>query len=694
MRTLPLLLTGAMLLTGTILLAGATLARAQTSPSPAFQPMDVFQLQWADHPGLSPDGKTIVYERCWFDVMKDRKRSNLWIIGSDGHGNRPLTTGASNDGGATWSPDGKRLAWVAAEDGKSQIFVRWMDSGESAAVTHLTQSPRGLSFSPDGRWIAFTMRVPAPDLTFAQMPAPPKGAEWAAPPRVINRVTYRIDGAGYLDPGYTHVFVVAADGGAPRQITEGKHNFMGTPAWTRDGRSVIVSSNFDDDWEYEPLESELFRIDVDSGATSQLTHRKGPDQAAVVSPDGRRVAWLGFDDNGKPYQGSHVYVMDLAGSSPRVLTRNFDFDADDVAWDGNRGLAFHYDDHGMTRIGWVPADGGKVETLADDLGGTAIGRPYAGGAMSISSGRIAYTRVSEYRPADVAIVERGGKPRSLTDLNANLLGHRTLGNVEEMRVKSAADGREVEAWIVTPPDFDPVRKYPLMLEIHGGPFANYGPRFAPETQLYAAHGYIVVYANPRGSTSYGSEFANLIENAYPGKDYDDLLSVVDAVISRGSVDTSNLFVTGGSGGGVLTAWIVGHNDRFRAAVVAKPVINWYSFTLTSDLYTLFAKYWFPGVPWDQQKNYMERSPITYVGNVKTPTMMITGEDDHRTPSSEAEQFYQALKLRKVDTALVRIPGASHEINTRPSNMLAQVLNTIGWFERHRAIPMNASGTEK
>jgi acylaminoacyl-peptidase len=263
-----------------------------------------------------------------------------------------------------------------------------------------------------------------------------------------------------------------------------------------------------------------------------------------------------------------------------------------------------------------------------------------------------------------------------------------------MRVKSSADGREVEAWIVTPPDFDESRKYPLMLEIHGGPFANYGPRFAPETQLYAAHGYIVVYANPRGSTSYGSEFANLIQNAYPDKDYDDLMSVVDAVIAKGSVDTSNLFVTGGSGGGVLTAWIVGHNDRFRAAVVAKPVINWYSFTLTSDLYALFAKYWFPGVPWENQKTYMERSPITYVGNVKTPTMMITGEDDHRTPSSEAEQFYQALKLRKIDTALVRIPGASHEINTRPSNMLAQVLNTIGWFERHRAIPMNGSAAEK
>jgi len=674
-----------------LLLAGAaTLAHADASEPAALQPMDVFQLQWADHPELSPDGKTIVYERGWFDVMKDRKRSNLWIIGADGGGHRPLTTGAANDGGATWSPDGKRLAWVASEDGKSQIFVRWMDSGQSAAITHLQQSPRGLRFSPDGKWIAFTMRVPAPETQIAQMPAPPKGAEWAAPAKVIDRVIYRIDGGGYVDPGYTQVFVVSADGGAARQVTQGKHNFMDAPAWTRDSRSLVVSSNFDEDWEYEPLESDLFRIDVDTGAVAQLTKRKGPDQGAVVSPDGKRVAYLGFDDSGKPYQGAHVYVLDLAGGNPRALTPDFDFDVEDIGWDGDRGLFFHYDDHGKTKIGWVGAGGGKVDTLADDLGGTAMGRPYTGGSMSSAGSRVAYTRGSEYRPADVAVIDRGGKPRTLTDLNQNLLGHKALGKVEEMRVKSSADGREVEAWIVTPPGFDqeridPSKKYPLLLEIHGGPFANYGPRFAPETQLYAAHGYIVVYSNPRGSTSYGSEFANLIQNAYPSKDYDDLMSVVDATIARGSVDTTNLYVTGGSGGGVLTAWIVGHTDRFRAAVVAKPVINWYSFALTSDFYTLFSRYWFPGAPWEQQANYMERSPITYVGNVKTPTMMITGEDDHRTPSSEAEQFYQALKLRKVDTALLRIPGASHEINTRPSNMLTQVLYTIGWMDKHRAI---------
>ncbi len=520
-----------------VLAWAAALAHAQSSEPAPLQPMDVFQMQWADAPELSPDGKSIVYERSWFDVMKDRRRSNLWIIDSDGRDNRPLTTGAANDGGATWSPDGKRLAWVASEDGKAQIFVRWMDRAESAAITHLTQAPRHLSWSPDGKWIAFTMRVPAPDVSIAQMPAAPKGAEWAAPPRVIDRVIYRIDGSGYVDPGYTHVFVVAADGGAPRQITEGKHNFMGRPAWTRDDRALIVSSNFDPDWEYEPLESDLYRVDVASGAVARLTQRKGPDQGAVVSPDGKRIAWLGYDDNGKPYQGSHIYTMELAGGSPHVLTPDFDFDVDDLGWDGNSGLFFHYDDQGVTKIGWIAAGGGKVQTLADDFGGTGMGRPYSGGAMSTAAGRVAYTRNSAYRPADVAIVDRGGKPRSLTDLNANLLGHRKLAQVQAMHVKSSADGRDVEAWMMTPPDFDATRKYPLLLEIHGGPFANYGPRFAPETQLYAAHGYIVVYANPRGSTSYGSEFANLIQNAYPSKDYDDLISVVEAVIARGSVDT-------------------------------------------------------------------------------------------------------------------------------------------------------------
>ena len=234
-----------------------------------------------------------------------------------------------------------------------------------------------------------------------------------------------------------------------------------------------------------------------------------------------------------------------------------------------------------------------------------------------------------------------------------------------------------------PPGFDATKKYPLLLEIHGGPVSNYGAHFAPETQLYAAQGYIVVYANPRGSDSYGESFGNAIHHDYPNHDYDDLMDVTDAVIAKGSVDERNLFVTGGSGGGVLTAWIVGHTDRFRAAVVAKPVINWVSFALTSDGASFYPRYWFPGNPWDQMENYIKRSPLSYVGKVSTPTMLITGEADQRTPIAESEQYFTALKLRKVPTQMVRIPGASHTINARPSNLIAQVANTIAWFERFR-----------
>ena len=673
----------AALLFATAAAAADTPTDAQPIQTNTFAPADVFKLEWADHPQLSPDGRRVVYERKRFDVMKDRRRSSLWLIDAESGAQRALTSENGDQGGAAWSPDGKRIAYVSASEGKAQIHVLWLDSGAATAITHVQEGPGALAWSPDGRWIAFTQRVPAQDKPLASLPEAPKGAEWAPPAKLIDRLIYRIDGGGYVDPGYSHVVGVAADGGAARQITQGKHDFDGPLAWTRDGKSLFASANLNDNWEYEPLESELYRIDVDSGTTTALTQRKGPDRHAVISPDGTHLAYLGFDDHGHPYQAAHLYVLDLASGKSRALTENFDVDAESPVWDGNGALYFAYDDHGTTKIGHVGIQGSKVDIVADDLGGTSVGRPYSGGAMAGAAGRVVYTRNDTTRPADVAIVAHGGKPRQLTHLDENLLGHKTLGKVEEIKVKSSADGREIQAWIVRPPRFDPSKSYPLLLEIHGGPFANYGTRFAPETQLYAAQGYVVVYANPRGSTSYGTEFANLIENAYPGQDYDDLLSVTDAVIARGSIDTKNLFVTGGSGGGVLTAWIVGHTDRFRAAVVAKPVINWYSFVLTSDFYQLFAKYWFPGDPWSNQEHYMKRSPIAYVGNVKTPTMLITGDADHRTPSSEAEQFYQALKLRKIDTAMLRIPGASHEINTRPSNMLDQVLYTIGWFEKHR-----------
>lgn len=309
---------------------------------------------------------------------------------------------------------------------------------------------------------------------------------------------------------------------------------------------------------------------------------------------------------------------------------------------------------------------------------------YAGGQYSVApTGTIAFTHSRPDHPADVAVVSKGGAARRLTHLNEDLFGHKELAKVEEIWYTSSFDNRDVQGWIAYPPGFDAAKKYPLLLEIHGGPFANYGDRFAAEIQLYAAAGYVVLYTNPRGSTSYGKEFGNLIHHNYPGEDYDDLMSGVDAVIAKGFIDNSNLFVTGGSGGGVLSSWIVGHTDRFRAAVVQKPVINWYSFVLTADNSVFFTKYWFPGFPWDHLEHYMKRSPLHYVGNVTTPTMLLTGEVDYRTPISESEQFYEALKLRKVDAALVRIPGASHGIARRPSQLIAKVAHVLKWFQTYR-----------
>lgn len=665
-------------------LAAAVSAQAQVGDAPTFAPMDVFDLQWAENPVLSPDGKSIVYQRSFFDPMKDVRRSNLWLLDVASGQTRPLTSGARRDGDPVWSPDGKRVAYVASDGERPQIFVQWLDSPTPARVTQLTAAPRGLSWSPDGRQIAFLMHVPAESKPMAKMPAAPKGAEWAKPATVIEEALYRFDGAGYVEPGYTHLFVVPAEGGPARQVTQGTFDIGGRAEWLPDGRGAIVSANRDADADFEPFESELYRVDMASGELTRLTDRKGPDRSPALSPDGRRVAYLGFDDRGMGYHNSRLYVLDLASGERRELTASLDASVDGADWLGNREIAFHYDERGITKLAAVAAAGGKPRMLADDFGGTSMGRPYTGGEMSVAADRVAYTRGTAYRPADVAVVAPGTKPRVLTDLSANLLDNRKLARIEEIEYASSADGRRIQGWIAYPPDFDPNRKYPLLLEIHGGPFAAYGPHFAPEIQLYAAHGYVVLYTNPRGSTSYGDEFANLIHHDYPGKDYDDLMSGVDALVARGFVDEKNLFVTGGSGGGALTTWIVGHTDRFRAAVAAKPVINWYSFVLTADAYPFFARYWFPGLPWDNAEHYLKRSPIHYAGNIKTPTMVLTGESDHRTPISESEQLYQALKLRRVPTALVRIPGASHTINARPSQMLAQVLNTVAWFQRHAA----------
>ena len=649
------------------------------------QARDVFGLQTAGDAQISPDGTRVVYARGSYDIMTDRARSHLWIINTDGSEHRPLYSDANNYSSPRWSPDGRRLAFISSAAGSPQLFVRWMDSGQTALLTNLTETPGNLTWSPDGRSLAFTQRVTAPPPLLATAPEKPEGANWAAPVTLIDSVVYRADGEGYLKNGFSHVFIVPTDGGAPRQLTSGNFNHDSKLAFTPDGRKLLLSANRNADWEYDSAESEIFALDIDSGALTALTHRKGPDNSPAVSPDGRLVAYTGFDDRLQGYQVTHLYVMNADGSDAHRIAPNLDRDVEDPTWaaDG-RSLYFVHDDAGMRKITRATLDG-RVQELATGVGSSDVSRPYTGGGFSVArTGHVAFVRTSTARPGDVAVSTGSDKTtRELTRINAGLLDHKILGRVEHLNWKSSHDARRMDGWLVTPPNFDAAKKYPLILEIHGGPFTAYGPNFSVEIQRYAAAGYMVLYCNPRGSTSYGEEFGNLIHHAYPGNDYDDLISGVDAVTAKGNVDSENLFVTGGSGGGVLTAWIVGKTQRFRAAVVAKPVINWTSFVLTADQNNFFYRYWFAAPPWEAQSEYWRRSPLSLVGNVSTPTMLLTGESDYRTPISETEQFYQALKLRKVPTMMVRVPGASHGLTARPSNFIAKTDNILAWFERYR-----------
>ena len=667
-----------------LMTAAVAAAAPADSPSHVFEGKDIFSLQWATDPQIRPDGHAIAYVRASYDIMTDRPRRSIWLVDTDSGVQTPLVTGSGSSYSPRWSPDGKRLAYVASESDRSQLYVRWMQTEQAARITDLTETPEDLQWSPDGRSIAFIM-LTGDDRTNLGTPlAKPEGANWAEPLTVITAVKYRADGEGYLKPGYAHAFVVSADGGFPRQLTFGAFNEEGPVSWTPDGRYVLLSGNRNEGWQRDPVNSEVYQVSVADAVVTPLTHRVGPDRAPRVSPDGKKIAYLGFDDRLLGYQNVRVYVMDRDGRNSRSITDQLDRSIDVAQWaaDG-RSLYVQYTDKAITRVARLTLDG-HLQPLAEGLSGSQLDRPYSGGEFTVSSnGSVAFTDGSPDHPSDLAIA-RGGRITRLTRLNDDLFAIRKLASVAPLAVSSSVDKLPIGAWLVMPPDFDPNRKYPLILEIHGGPYASYGPVFSTDDQLYAAAGYMVLYTNPRGSTSYGEEFANFIQHDYPSHDYDDLMSAVDAAIAKGSVNPDQLYVTGGSGGGVLTAWIVGQTHRFRAAATQKPVINWGSFALTTDISTYVYKYWFGKLPWENPEGYWKHSPLSLVGNVTTPTLVVVGGEDYRTPVSDSEQYYQALQLRGVPTALVKVPGASHGgLATRPSQSAAKASAILAWFERYK-----------
>ncbi len=657
---------------------------SQAQEKPPFSSMDVFELEWVTSPKISPDGTTIVYKRNGMDIMNDKRQARLWLIDATGE-HYKLTSNDVSESNPIWSPDGKRIAFTSSTEQGSELFIYWVKNGKTARISQLPNSPSGLSWSSDGKYIAFSMFVNGSELSLVKPHKKPKGAKWAASPRVTSRLKHEADGSGYMKPGYRHLFIIPSDGGTARQVTSGNFHHKGTPIWSKDNKQLFFSTNRQKNWEYDFRNSEIYSVHLSTGKIKALTNRKGPDRSIAISPDGKKLAYLGYDDKVQTYQVTRLYTMNLDGSGKKEIDTKLDRSISSPVWspDG-KGIYFSYDEKGNTKIGHTNLAGQTV-SVANNLGGTGIGRPYGGGSFSIANtGKILYTHTTPYHPSELATITKGDtKERLIHSLNEDLLDKRTLGQVEEIWYKSSFDGRAIQGWIVKPPFFDKNKKYPLLVENHGGPISNYGDRFSPEIQLYATGGYVVFYPNPRGSTSYGEEFGNLLYHNYPGEDYNDVMDGVDAVLKKGYTTEDSLFVTGGSAGGIMTAWMIGKNNRFRAAAVVKPVMNWISKTLTADNYYGYANSRYPGQPWENPEAYMKFSPISLVGNVQTPTLVMVGQSDLRTPLSEAKQLYHALHLRQLETAFVELPGAYHFIAKRPSQLITKVEHVMAWFERYR-----------
>lgn len=665
-------------------MAAAARGSALTAPDTRFTGEDLFDLAIAGDTQISPDGRHIAYVRGQNDVMTDRMIGSIWLIDSRTGVESPLAGRNASAGSPRWSPDGTRIAYVSSEGGASQLWVRWLDTGAEVRLTGLPSAPGNLAWSPDGRQIAYTMGVDDPAVTLGSAPANrPEGAEWAEPLQITDLVTYHADGQGVVRPGFEKIFVIPATGGAPRQLTFGPYHDGGPLSWSPDGRTIYFGADRTPEWQTHGAESEVWALDVASGALRVLTDRRGPDGSPQVSPDGRLIAYTGYDDEGRAYQVPDLYVMDADGANRRVLTGNWDFAPMNLVWDSDgRGIYAMYDVRGETRVARIGLDG-SVRDVATGIDGS-MDRPYAGGTYSVADDdSIAFTGGTATRPAEVQLISPGGEARMLTDLNASVRAGNVFGEVRRISTASSFDGLEIEGWLTLPPGYVEGTRVPLILEIHGGPYQAYGPHFSTDNQLYASAGFAVLSPNPRGSTSYGQAFAEGIDKNYPGNDYHDLMSIVDRAVAMGIADPDHLFVTGGSGGGLLTAWIVGQTDRFQAAAAQKPVINWTTQALTSDGTQTFGPYWLGAQPWENPDTFWAHSPLSLVGNVETPTLVVVGSEDLRTPVAESEQFYSALRLRGVPTALALVPGASHgSIAARPSQSAAKASAIIAWFQRY------------
>lgn len=671
---------------GAALSAAAQFAVSQETASPTRLTNDhYFDFERVNDAQISPDGAHIVYVREQANKIEDRWESSVWILNSDSSQHRFLAKGSK----PRWSRDGKRILYIAEGEPRGpQIFVRWIDAeGPATQITHATENVADAHWSPDGKWIAFSMFVPEKDTWNISMPAAPQGAKWSGAPRIVDTLHYRQDRVGFLQDGHTHLFVVSSDGGASRQITSEKWTAGagelrgGVPMdWTPDSKSIVFEADRSAEADLHYEISELLVVDVNSGAIRELVSAPGNWSRPAVSPDGKTVAFTGYPHSDRTHTVADLYVVPLAGGQMKKISGNYDRDPLNLRWTADSaGIYFDADDRGSRNVQFASISGGGVKPVTT---GTHVLTMDSASSDLMAAG----TETDPDNPPDVVLynLRRPGEMKKLTSVNAGLLAGMHLAKTEEIDFTSSGDAK-VQGWVVKPPDFDSSKKYPLILEIHGGPFSMYNVGFNYMFQNFAANDFVVLYVNPRGSTGYGTAFSGGIDHNYPGPDYDDLMAGVDAAVGKGFIDSSRMYVSGCSGGGVLSSWVIGHTDRFAAAAVRCPVIDWLSMTGNTDI-PLFTYSFFKKPFWDDPSEWLSHSSVMSAGKVTTPTLLMTGVLDRRTPMPQTEEYYAALKVRGVPVKLLQFEGEYHGTGSRPSNFIRTQLYMMSWFKKYARGP--------